>query len=256
MSRGLPLRKSSFIYGFDIDESNKYFYFDVGGTQYTAELNVGNYTMTTMGSELSRAMNEVSAEGYTVTVDRPNRFYTITSPTAFSILGDSVSTKHCNALLGFATEASAEATSHTSESSAGKVFTPALPLFDYASFEDSQDAGDATVTESSAGTAEIVTTGIVQEMECNIRYITNLAAGGEYFDQTGGKDAANEFMKYVTAKKKVEFCEDSEDLDAYTPCILASTKRSKQGVGYRLQRVRGLYDFFETGMLVFRKLEL
>lgn len=249
--------KSAFIYGFDIDENNKYFYFREGVTDYTAELNVGNYTMTTAASELSRALNEVSASGYSVSIDRQNRLFTISCDTAFGILGDSISSSHCNELYGFESTETTQELTHTSINAAGKVYSPAFPLFNYASFEDSLDAGDATVTESSSGVTEIVTTGEVQEMECSIKYITNLSSeGDEYFGDSQAKDKANEFMRYITAKKKVEFCEDINDLDNYTACIVQSTEKNKQGVGYRLKKMKGHEQYFETGRLIFRKLEL
>lgn len=248
--------KSCFIYGFDIDENNKYFYFEDNGVEYTAELYVGNYTMTTAGAELSRAMNEASPNSYGVLLDRQTRKYSIYSQDGIKVLGNSVSPAHCNEVFGFSGEESEIAMPMVSDFAAGKLYAPAFPLYNYARFEDSQDAGDATVSETSAGYAEVVMTGVVQEMECNIRYITNIVTpGDEYFGESGALDKANDFMRYITGKRRIEFCEDSQDLEAFTPCALQSTRRNKQGVGYRLQRMK-IDGLFETGNLVFRKLEL
>ena len=81
--------KSSFFYGFQITENNRYLDFSEGLTIYSVSIPVGSYTFTSVLVSLVNAMNAVSANNYVASYDRNYSSLSISGSTVFSVLGTS-----------------------------------------------------------------------------------------------------------------------------------------------------------------------
>ena len=141
---------SVFYYGYNIDANNKFFNFDEGGGELTAELTEGTYTLTEILVNLKTALDAVGTDTYSVTVDRSNRKITIASTGTFSILLGTGTQKGTSpyVLLGFTgTSDTASASSHTSSSASGSSFEPQFYIQDFTDDNDYQEKIDSKVQE-------------------------------------------------------------------------------------------------------------
>ncbi len=248
---------SKFYYGHNVTSGNSKLDFKEGsGSELTATLNVGDYSLTEYGTELQRALNAAGALTYTVTIDRATRYITIAATGSFTLLaatgtniGNGVWT-----LAGF-TASDVTGTSLTGTAGSGSEFKPQFFLQKYISFDDQESASYSSVAKAAGGTVEVVSFGTENFMNAEIAYQTNITqqAGSIVEDQTNGLDNLRTFMQYITAKRKIEFIPD-RDAVGYTKCLLESTPSSGDGTGFVLNEYLGsLPGFFSTGTLRFRK---
>ena len=76
-----------FYFGHNVTSSNSKLDFQEGaGSELTATLNVGDYSLTEYATELQRALNDAGALTFTVTVARATRYVTIAATGAFTLL--------------------------------------------------------------------------------------------------------------------------------------------------------------------------
>lgn len=252
---------SKFYYGHEIDEDNYKLDFDEGGSQLTAELNYGEYTLTEFVVELQRALNAAGALTYTCSVNRSTRIITIAASGNFTLrvaTGTNSGTS-VFALVGFTGSNRTGSATYAGDTASGSVYSPQFLLQDYVPAENNQKASDVTVNESATGIVEMVRFGIIEMIEMNIRFITNIVqpSGGPIISDTSGVSNANTFMRYIVNKYPVEFIPDVDTPATFHKVILESTANDSKGAAYKLRERFdiGIPGYYETGLLTFRVVE-
>lgn len=261
MSYGLQ-SYSKFYYGFIIDDTNYQLNFAEGaGPELTAELNNGEYTLTTFLTEIKRALDDEGALTYTVTVDRDTRLITITTTSNFSLLV-STGTNAGNSpfdLMGFTGSDRTGASTYTGDSPAGSEYKPQFYLQSYISSDNWQQAADASVNKMASGNVEVVKFGIEKFVQLQIRFATDIDQGcnGIIKNNSTGVEDLQDFMQYITQRIPIEFMPDETDTSEYQTLRFESSPDSTTGTGYRLKENydRNLPGYFETSILKFRLVE-
>jgi hypothetical protein len=250
--------KSSFIYGYTINETNYSLDFNEGAGELQASLNQGAYTFTELGNEIARAMNAVGGQEYTVSTDRDNRTYTISASSNFDLLAATGTRTGVGvwSTIGFSADQTGSNT-YNSETSTGVEFRPQFKLQDYVDFEDNQGAQDASVNISSANVIEVISFGNEKFMECNISFQNNYNQGRSEFIENDPQGIENlrEFMKFAITKGKMEFLPDRDNRNQFNKVILEKTATSSTGTAFKLRELYGrdLAGYFESGRLTFRE---
>ena len=250
--------RSAFTYGHNITENNQYINFvEDGINELAATIEIGSYYLNQFPDAIASALNDIGDNIYEVTLDRTTRKITISADANFDLLvttGSQVSISAFS-LMGFTTNRSGADTYET-DLETGFVYYPQAPLFEYISFDDIEEAVSAKVNESSSGEIEVVSYGTRNFMECNIKYATNIIGQQFIEDNASGVSDLRVFMQYITRKRPIEFIEDKTDFETYVPCLLESTPKSSDGVGFLLRELyaQKLANYYETGKIVFRKL--
>jgi hypothetical protein len=252
--------RSAFTYGHTFDDNNQFIDFseDGGATELVATIEIGSYTLNQLTDKIAQALNEIGDNEYTVTLDRATRKYTISADNPFQLLVTSGTHSAINAftLLGFTADKTG-GSSYESDVASGSIYYPQAPLKDYTSFDDIEEAAQARVNESSDGsTVEVVSFGTRNFMECNIKYATDILGQVHIEENPNGVALLRTFMQYITKKRPIEFIPDRDNLAVFSECLLESTPRSRDGVGFQLRELYAekLAFYFETGRLIFRRL--
>src|SRR6056297_1675110 len=239
---------SLFYYGFTVTEDNKFLDFDEGGSELTAEVDLGNNTLSTIGDRVAGALNDAGTNTYTVSVDRETRKFTITSDGTLN-LRVTTGTNVANSLysdIGFTTNKTGSL-SYESDVSAGSTYEPQFKLQSYLSSSDNKELVKATINESTSGALEIVTFGSKSFYEFDIRYINNFQqpSGGPVKSNATGVSDVRAFLDFCIEKRNVEFMPDIDDVETYDTILLETTPESGQGTSYRLKENFGqLPDYF------------
>ena len=243
-----------------VKDDNFYLPFDEGAGELTAEVQVGEYTLTNITEVVAAALNAVGNNSYTVSFDRDTRKYTITSDGNFSLLITSGSQIGVDifALLGFSGADTPFALSHVSDSAAGTVFSPQFRLQDYTPFDNWQEASSASISTNTIGGVEVVSFGTVYFMELNIMFSTNIAQPqiGPIVNNPTGLDDLRSFMVFATKKYPIEYIPDSGDINTFENVLLESAPGDSKGVGFKLKEMtnKSLPGYYETGKLKFRRI--
>ena len=249
---------SKYYFGHNITSGNSKLDFKEGaGSELTATLSVGDYTLTEFGAELERVLNIAGALTYTVSITRATRIITIAATGTFTLLA-ATGSNIANGVFTLAGYAASDVagTSLVAGSASGSEFLPQFKLQKFVSFDDQESASYSSVATSAGGSVEVFSFGIDNFMNCSIEYQTNLtqAAGSVVENQSGGLDNLRTFMQYITAKRKIEFIPDRDTTGTYVKCLLESTPSSGAGTGFVLNEYLGtLPGFFSSGLLRFRK---
>lgn len=261
--------KSKFYYGHTIDSDNNLLDFKEGtGTELTATLNVGEYSLTDFVTEVARALNAAADTlVFTVSVNRTTRIITIAATGAFTILGATGTHvgNDCLSLVGFAAADTSSSASHAGTSASGSVWSPQWTIQNYVSFDDNVSSVDGIVRESTSGVIEAISFGRRYIMEANFKYITDVKQGPmssanasmELEDDSSGVSNARDFLTYAITKAPIEFIPDRSDASTYETCILESTPESQNGLAFKLKELYSvnLSGYYETGILTFRRVE-
>ena len=234
---------SAFYYGQYIDATNRYFDFDEGGSELTAILRIGDYTLTTFASEVSRALNEAGGQTYTVSVDRTSRKLTISATSNFSLLVSSGSHSGASAfsLIGFTLLDKTGTNSYEGDSGSGSSFIPQVKLQKYTPFSYNKKVLDSTTTVSSDGTTvQTVSNGDAYFMKCQMQYINNYdQESSVMLKNTGAIAEAIAFLEYATKKRKMEFTYNYLAPNTYETCLLESTPEDQSGTAFELKEMIG-----------------
>jgi hypothetical protein len=250
---------SKFLYGYTVPADGFYLNFNEGAGEITAELRPGKYSFTQLASEVSRALNAIGGQDYTVSVNRTNRTFTISAAANFSLLitsganaGESVFT-----LIGFTGADVTGTNTYTSNNATGTIYSPQVRLQDFVSASDNSEYIQSTVNESSSGSIEIYSVGKISRFEFNLKYVNNHVE----FDSsiirknTNALSELRSFMDFCITRSQIEFMPDESDLATYHIIQLEKTQQSQNGVGYKIKEMlgMGLGEFYETGLLIYRK---
>jgi hypothetical protein len=254
---------SKFYYGHTITDANRFINFkENGGTEQTAILNIGEYSLTDFCTEVARALNgSTAAFDYGCSVNRSTRFVTITCTggnVQFLPVTGSQAGSSAFSLIGIVADTS-NAGSHTGTVASGSEWAPQFKAQDYVSFEDNQKAVDGVVRKTTSGKVEAVSFGVEKIMECNFRFITNIFMPSGHFilSDSAGYENAREFLKYAITKADLEFMPNVDDVNTFNKCLLESTPDSPEGLGFKLRELYsiGLPEYYETGILRFRLID-
>lgn len=254
---GLTTR-SSFYYGQEIDKTQHFISIDEGSGELIVNLTPSGYSLSELGQELSRALNEAGVNTYGVSVDRTTRKYTITSSAPFDILAGSglYTNSIAYTAIGFNFTDKTGLSTYTSDNSTGFVWLPQLPLFNYTPSRLREGSLQATQDESGNGNVEVINFGTINYMEFDARFITNRRDKPDLIelDQTA-VESAMQFLSYARKKNRVEFMEDRSDVNTFEKFILQKTSASSNGLEVRLDEMtsNNLQDYYETKTLTFRK---
>lgn len=259
--------KSKFYYGHTIDEDNNFLDFKEGaGSELTATLDIGEYTLTDFVTELARALNAAADTlTFTVSINRSTRIITISADGAFTILGatGTHTGNTCLTLAGFANSDTGSATSHAGTSASGSEWKPQWTIQNYVSFDDNVSSVDGFVRESTSGVIEAISYGRRYIMEANFRFITDVPQSPmssansslELENDSSGVANARSFLTYAITKAPMEFMPDRSDVSTFEDCILESTPESPDGLAFKLKELYSLNlsGYYETGVLTFRR---
>jgi len=253
--------RSSFIFGHTVKDSENNFinFVEDGITELTAIIDVGSYTISQYINKIAQALNDIGDNTYTVSLDRETRKITISSDDTFDLLVTTGTQSAISAfpLMGFTTDRSG-LTSYVGEDSSGSIYYPQYNLQDYVAFEDMEESVQSQVNESSSGEIEVVSYGVRNFSEFNIKYSTDIIGQGAIDDNPTGVSDLRVFMQYITKKRPFEFLRDRNDFNVFDSAILESTTKSRDGTGFMLRELyaQKLANYFETGKLVLRKITI
>lgn len=252
---------SRIYYGLSVDETNFQIDFDEGGGELTADLQIGDYSLTELVDEVERALNEAGALTYTTTLDRSTRKITISAGANFDLLISSGSHAGTSAfdLIGFTGADLTGDDSYESNLGAGSEYVTQFIPQSYVSSDDLRGFAYATVNKSASGRVEMVTFGEEQFVEFNLKYITNIVQGTGTPIRTNisGKSDALALIRNLISKAPIEFMPDEDDYGDYETLQLESTPEDQNGTKYKLKELLGqnLPGYFETGVLKFRVID-
>lgn len=250
--------RSKFYYGHTINQNNNIILFNEGSGDLEATIPNGSYSLTDYVTAVIAAMNTVSSNSYSASLDRSTRKITISGTSNFTldITNSGVGTS-AYPLMGFTSDKTGS-NSYEGDTGSGSEYLPQFWLQDYVDFEYNKKFLQGTVKESASGIPEVVSFGLSTSMRANITFINDFehSDNSSIEENTSGLDDAIDFMDYAINKGPMEFIKDRDTTSSYTKVILSSTPESSDGIGYRLKELtsRGVSDYYETGLLEFRAL--
>jgi len=253
---------STFYYNYEFDQYYKYINFkENGGSELTAEVEIGSYTPTEMATVIQDAMNTSGALTYQVTFNRSERTFTISLVGAGSfdlLISSGTSDAKAFSIFGFS-GADRTSLSASTGNTCGNEYNPQFILQDYISTNDFQKLISPTINKSASGAVEVIRFGVEKFMQCNIKFITNKESGGDVirYNPTGVANAQS-FLQYLITKKPIEFMPDIGSRNTFQKMLLESTPDDQKGTGYKLKELydKNLPGFYETGALIFRLIEV
>lgn len=243
---------SKFYFGTEVTLTNFYLNFDEGGSELTAILRRGYYSLTDFAAEIARAMTEAGGQTYSVSVNRSTRVLTISASGSFSLLitsGTNVG-QDIFSLAGFS-GVDVTGTSLSGGSGAGYEYIPQFRLQDYVKPGQRQETIDSTINETGSGRIEIVKFGLRSFIEMNIRFITSVCQGGAIENNPEGYEDAEFFMTELIKRGDIEFMPDRNDTSTFYEISLDSTEQDSKGLKFKLTE-EPVQDYYKTGKLVFR----
>ena len=251
---------STFYFGLFVDSTNSNLAFDEGGPELNAAVDVGSFTHSTIGAAVSKALNAVGANTYTVTVDRDTRIVTISADGTFDLLvatGATI-TSGIFGLLGFTGADRTGTDTYDGNLPIGSVYSPQFKLQSFVDEEDFRQASDASVNKTASGAIEVISFGIEKFFDMDIKFITNKPMDGKFIknNPTGVEDARL-FLRDITLRRKFEFMPDIDDRSTFFRVILDKIPGSATATGYKLKELftKNLPDIFETGVITLRVID-
>ena len=252
---------SKFYYGYSVDIDGYQMDFDEGGSELTAELTYGSYTLTEFVDELETALNSAGALTYTVTVNRTTQKITIAATGNFTLritsgthIGTGVFT-----LAGFTGANVTGAATYTGDSVAGSSYETQFILQSHIGSDDNRGNNYGTLNKSASGKVELISYGDLLLIEFNIKFATNSTFGAATPIRNNATGVADlrAFMQYLITKAPLEYMPDENTPATYQKVILESTPDDSNGTRYKLKELYGigLPGYFETGILKFRVVE-
>ena len=250
---------SAFTYGHTITLQNQNIDFVDDVDILVAKIAVGSYSLEDFGDAIATALNDVATNlTYSVTLDRPNRTFTVTADGNFELLvasGANITTGAFS-LMGYTGADTPSATSAVANNPSGSIYFPQFRLQRFTDFIDQVEKSSSVVKSSATGQVEVVSYGDIQFMNCDIMFATDITGQGVIENNATGVADLRAFMTYIIGKHPIEFIPDKDDLNTFTKCILESTRESRNGTAFTLKEMisKGLAYYFETGTLTFRKI--
>ena len=253
---------SLFYFGHTVTSDNNQIDFKEGaGSELTAVLNIGDYTLTEYVVEVARAFNEAGSLTYTVSVSRSTRKITVSAGSPISLLvstGSHISSS-AYGMIGFSGSDRTGASSYLGDSASGSSYTPQFILQDHKDSEQTQQAVDATVLKSASGKVQVVRFGTQKFIQARIRFSNNKVqpTNSPIRQDLSGVAHLEQFLQYIVTKAKFEYMPDENDVNEFQSVLLESNEESRDGTGYDLRERYdlGLPGYFETSIFKLRVIE-
>ena len=249
---------SSFYYGQVVDSQAFIIPLNEGFGEIPVEVQIGDYTLSTLANAVASALNEFGENTYTVSVNRLTRRYTISSDAPFDLLfGSSLNSEISIApLIGFDLVDLTGLNEYEGQSASGSVYIPQFKLQEFVDFNLFRKSNFPTVRNSASGRVEVVKYADNNFMKCDISFVTDIVNQSVIRNNPNGVSDAIDFMNFATNKKPLEFNYDFEDPSKFERCLLESTQQSREGTDFELSPLysRGLTGYYELRNLVWRRL--
>jgi hypothetical protein len=240
-------------YGLEVNAFNSSLDFKAvsGGSQISATLLTGFYSLTGLMDEVVRAMNAADpANTYGYTIDRSinsgteNRV-TITTSGIFLSLLFATGTRaisSCATLLGYTATDKTGATSYTSQSSAGETFLTARIGYTYQAPETTRKI-QGTVNISASGEKEAIVFNVMQFLEVEYRHETQADTFTTWAD----------FFTWAIRQRPFEITPIASTYNTFYDVTLDSTEADGKGLGYQMKEMLPEFPFYyRTGKLRLR----
>jgi hypothetical protein len=247
--------KSSFLYGYEVTENNSSLDFKASPLDVTpraATLRLGYYSLTTLMTEIKRAMQELdSINEYTVTADRTigggtqNRV-TIATNGAFLELyfgtGPRV-TSSVAGLIGFAAADQTGALTYTGTSNSGTILIPTLVGYRFLQPEFVRKIF-GNVNISASGLKEAIVFQTQQFWQVEFKYEPEQKVEDEWVP----------FMTWAIQQKRLEFTPNISDPNTFYEGTLERTEDDGKGLGFKFVEMLPQFpNFYRTGLMTFRR---
>jgi hypothetical protein len=249
---------SKWYYGHLITSDNNKIDFDEGGSELTATIRPGSYTLEEFADELASQMTATGGQTYTTSVNRAARLITLSATSNFTLRVSTGTHAGTTAYLlaGFTGSNRTGDNEYTGDTESGEEFAPQFPLQSLSDFSEQREYIDSSVNMAASGYVEVVSFGSIRRMDCEIKFQTNVAQTNLLIkNDASGFQNFKDFMEYAIKKGRMEFMLDQSDPDSFVNCILDKTDKSQNGTAYELKRMNSmkLWDYFESGSLSFRE---
>jgi hypothetical protein len=255
----VSLKTRPLFYFIDpVTVTNQFLDFSEGGPEINGKLVVGARSPEQLMLEAARALNDQGALDYTVTLNRVTRIVTIAASGVFELkpVTGTNAGQSIFSVLGFTTDRSLAAT-YDSDLPVATEWRPQFFFKSYVDFDDFEEAVKASVQEAANGAIQTVSFGDRNFMMFEAMFITDGDMGTGNIIETQVDAVANvrTFLKFIRKKGNLEFMPDRDDPDTFFTVLHEKSADSSDGTGYRLHEMlgMGLADFYQTGMLTFRK---
>ena len=250
----MALQNSSlFLYGYTVSDSNKYLNFRAasGGSELTAELGLGYYSLTDLMSEISTQMEAIdSLHQYTVSADRSynggleNRVTIQTSGTYLDLLFSSGTnaSESCRSLIGFPATDQTGATGYTGTTTTGTYLEPAYVGYNYIP-NTMMKKTQGSVNISGWGLKEVITFSQNQFFEVEFKYEPEAEV----------KTLWQDLFDWMSQGRSIEFTPSISSPNTIINCTLDKTSYDGKGLGFKWKEMLPDFPFnYQTGNLTFR----
>lgn len=254
---------SKFYYNFNVTASTVALDFADGGPEINANLTVGIYTASQLAAHVQAVLIAASGNAnFRCSFDYATGKFTIykTSGGNFELLwytgyyAGFGSTTSSRVLLGYDQTNLSGAITYTAQNTGGSSYEPQYILADYVAAEHNIVKENASVNQTAVGYVRQVSFGDGARIEMNIRIITNKVGltNTNFINDAAGVSKFLSFMAYLLTKNPVEFLPNKASSAVVHKCYLESTKEDKDARKFQLKNMK-VPDFYESGVLVFRK---
>lgn len=249
---------STFYYGFTVTKENYSINFNEGAGELTAYVKIGDYTAEQYVDAVATAMTLAGTQTYTGSFNRTTRRMTISAPSNFSLLANTGSQTSVGiwVMSGYSTASDKTgANTYLAEGVAGSVYKTQMPFNKYIALEDYEVKESAVVNLSTSGIVQTLQFGDGQRMQCNIRGASNLTGvkNHNYYENVTGIQDLRNFLKYLITKAKIEFMPDADVPGTFYNLLLESSDKDKNGTSFTLKNMDGANNYYESGVMIFRK---
>lgn len=241
---------SLFLYGFQITENNQFISFgtdpsETGSNARLATLTPGYYSLTTLGTEIVRALTAADPLFlFTFSVNRnvsgglENRVTISTNATYFSIYFGTGNTSNPSTLLGFNASDLTGSTSYTSVRTSGTVLVPNQIGYNYLPTTNLKKAM-GQVNQAASGRKEAIIFTVLQFWQVQFKYIPESSLS-----------AWESLINWMVEQREIEFTPDIS-----SPNSVYSGKLEDPAQGLELSLTEMLPNFpfeYQTPVMKFR----
>lgn len=245
--------RSSILYGYEVTPLRSSLDFQIapGGPILQATLNVGFYSLTSLLTEVVRAIQSVDGVNtYTATADRTvaggtqNRVNISTNGSYLSLkfgTGPRVSSS-CAPLLGFNLVDLTGATSYTSQNTSGIQFSPSEVGYNFLSPNEYKKVfGSKNV--SASGKKETIVWNIQQFLQVQFKYEP----------QSFVTNTWTPFMQWAIQQRLFDFTPEITSPTIFYSVTLESTSGDSNGMSYKFTEMLPQFPFlFDIGLMILR----
>lgn len=250
----MALRASSlFLYNFQVTTLNNSIDFKAssGGSVLFATITQGFYSLSSLATEIARAMNAADpSNSYVVTIDRTvnlgqqNRVTVATSGSFLSLLFSSGPRTASTAapLIGFAVSDRTGSTTYTGSSSAGTALITEKEAFNYLPVEmDHMIFGNVNI--SANGTKEVVVFQIQQFWSGEWKYEPESKVKVQWLP----------LMDWMIQGRLFDFTPETNHPTVFYTGTLEKTSKDGKALGFQWKEMLPNFPFnYQTGPMVFR----